>query len=90
MPSYLVESYVARSPAALEASRQKARRTAELGADVRYVRSTYLPADETVFHLFDAPSAEALDEAGRLASLEFERILEAVDGSPNGTKEEER
>jgi hypothetical protein len=34
-----------------------------------------------VLHLFVAPSAEALDRAGRLAALPFERIVEAVEGS---------
>ncbi len=79
MKSYLVESYVARSPAALESSREKARKTAELGAAVLYVRSTYLPEDEVALHLFEAPSIEALEEAGRRAALEFERIVEADD-----------
>lgn len=81
MKSYLVESYVARSPAALVASREQARELAELGVDIRYVRSMYLPADEVAFHLFEAPSAAALEEAGRRAALEFERIVEAVEGS---------
>ena len=33
-------------------------------ADVVYVESTYVPGDQTVLHLFDAPSAAALEEAG--------------------------
>ena len=90
MKTYLVESYVARSSAALEASREKARATAELSVGVRYVRTTFLPTDEIALHLFEAPSVEALDRAGRLASLQFERILDAVDRSACGAKEEER
>jgi hypothetical protein len=62
-------------------AREKARQTAELGTGVRYVRTTFLPADETVLHLFEAPSAAELDRAGRRADLEFERIVEAVEGS---------
>lgn len=88
MPSYLVESYVARSPAALEASRERARKAAELGAGVLYVRSTYLPGDEVALHLFEAPSIEALDAAGRSAALEFERIVEAVEGAADAREEE--
>ena len=87
MKSYLVESYVARAPSALEASRERARRTAELGAGVLYVRSTYLPGDEVALHLFEAPSIEALEEAGRRAELDFERITEAVDTAASETKE---
>ena len=79
MTSYLVESYVARSPAAVETSRERAHRTAEEGAGVVYVRTTYVPGDEVAFHLFEAPSMEALEEAGRRAALDFERIVEAVE-----------
>lgn len=81
MPSYLVESYAVESPAAVNEARKRARRTEELGSDVRYLRTTFLPGDETVLHLFEAPSAEALGEAGRLAELPFERIVEAVEGA---------
>jgi hypothetical protein len=80
VPSYLVESYVA-SSGAVDEVRERARRTAELGAGIRYVRTTFLPDDETVLHLFEAPSAAVLDEAGRRAALPFERIVEAVEGS---------
>jgi len=76
-----VESYLAASPTAVEDARERARRTAALGSGVRYLRTTFLPGDETLLHLFEAPSAEALDEAGRRAALPFERIVEAVDGS---------
>ena len=43
--------------------------------------ATFLSGDETVLHLFEAPSAAELDRAGRRAELEFERIVEAVEGS---------
>ena len=89
MPSYLIESYLADSLAAVDDARERARRTEELGADVRYLRTTFLPGDETILHLFEAPSAEALDEAGRRAALPFERIVEAVEGAA-GPREEER
>ena len=77
MPRFLVESYS--SGAAVAASRDRARLTARLGSGVRYVRSTFLPGDETVMHMFEAPSAEALGEAGRRAALEFQRIVEAIE-----------
>jgi hypothetical protein len=82
MPSYLIESYAAASATTLDEARERARRTAELGAGIRYVRTTFLPGDETVLHLFEAPSAEALRRAGRLAELRLDRIVEAVD-EPN-------
>jgi hypothetical protein len=81
MPSYLVESYLAATVDGVDDARARARRTAELGVGVRYVRTTFLPGDETILHLFEAPSAEALDDAGRRAALPFERIVEAVEGT---------
>jgi hypothetical protein len=81
VPSYLVESYSADSAAALDDARGRAVRTAELGQGVRYVRTTFLPEDETVLHLFEAPSLEEVDRAGRLAALSFQRIVEAVEGA---------
>ena len=78
MPRFLVESYVAESPAAFDDARERARLTADGAADVLYVESTYVPGDQTVLHLFDAPSVEALEEAGRRAGLQFERIVVAI------------
>lgn len=90
MPSYLVESYANDSPAVLADARGRARRTAELGAGIRYLRTTFLPRDETLLHLFEAPSLEALDVAGRLAALRFERIVEAVETTQEEREEEEQ
>lgn len=81
MPSYLVESYSGSSETAVADARRRARRAAELGVGIRYLRTTFLPGDETILHLFVAPSLEALDEAGRLSALRYERIVEAVEGS---------
>lgn len=80
MPRYLVESYS--SGVTVSQARQRARLTAELGAGVTYLRTTFLPGEETVLHIFDAPSMYALDRASRLAALEFLRIVEAVEASP--------
>lgn len=86
MPSYLVESYAA-GPSALADARARARQAADLGEGVRYVRTTFLPGDEMILHLFEAPSATALGEAGRRASLQFERIVEAVEDTVNSARE---
>jgi hypothetical protein len=88
MPSYLVESYIADSATAVADARDRARRTAQLGAGVRWVRTTFVPGDETVLHLFEAPSAAELGAAGRRAELSFERIVEAVEGSADFGEEE--
>jgi hypothetical protein len=82
MPQYLVESYLADSPAAVKAARERARAMEDERAGVRYVRTTFLPGDEVVLHLFEAPSAQALGKAGRLAEMRYERIVEAVEDAP--------
>lgn len=79
MPSYLVESYTANRAEAIDAERERAQVTANLAADVRYVRTTFLPGDEVVLHLFEARSAEALRDAADVAGLDHQRIVEAVE-----------
>jgi hypothetical protein len=79
MPTYLVESYGANRDAELTDARERALHTAELGTDVHYLRTTFLPADETVLHVFEAASVDALRRAARLAELPHERIVEAVE-----------
>jgi hypothetical protein len=79
MPRYLVESYVADSSTAFDEACARARLTAELGAGISYVHTTFLPGDETVLHLFDAPSISVLDAVGREAGLQFERIVDAIE-----------
>jgi hypothetical protein len=85
VPSYFVESYS--SNAIVEDARARARLTAELGHGVHYVRTTFLPADETLFHSFEAPSAEALRRAAHRAALRYERIIETVEGTAEPKKE---
>ena len=88
MPRFLVESYVARSDSAFEEACALARRAAAAGDEIRYVETTYLPGDETVMHLFDAPSTRALEDAGRQAGLEFERIVRAVSDASDDRRKE--
>lgn len=83
MPTYVVESYA--GECLVEDQRERARRAAEHGTGIRYLRTTFLPGDETVLHLFEAPSAEALGRAGRAVALSFERIVEAVENSAPST-----
>jgi len=79
VPSYLVESYLANSEAAFDDARRRASRAAALGSGVRYVRTTFVPEDQMILHRFEAGSVEALEGAGRLAALPFERIVEVVE-----------
>ena len=62
MPSYLVETYLARGQAGERAARERRARSAaeELTREqtrVRFDRSIHVPEDEICFFVFDAPSA---------------------------------
>jgi len=84
--SYLVEVYVPQSGAA-EAhaagrrARAAARRLCDGDAWIRYVRTTFVPGDETCFHLFEASSLELVEKACRLAHLGRARIVPAIEAS---------
>jgi Protein of unknown function (DUF4242) len=46
------------------------------GKPVRYLRSTFLPAEEKSFCLFEGGSLEQVREANERAELPLERIVE--------------
>jgi hypothetical protein len=84
VPMYLAEAYIPRSSArggheaGLEA-RAAAEELAHEGASVRYVRTTFLPDDETCFHVFEASSEAAVQEVCRRAGIGSPRIVPAVE-----------
>ena len=81
MADFLVEIYLPRANS-VDASVARARTAAEEltreGTPVEYVSSIFVPEDETCFFLYQGLSADAVREAARRASLDFERISEAV------------
>jgi hypothetical protein len=84
MPRYLVETYVPRAhPHDARAAGQRARAAAwqlsRKGEPVRYIRTTFLPGDETCFHIFDAACEDAVAEACRLGLLGTPRIVRVVE-----------
>lgn len=83
MPEFLVELYVSQTDrGAVEHSADRARLAAEeltlQGTPVRFLRSIFVPADETCFFLYRAATAEDVEAAARRASLSFERVSEAI------------
>lgn len=83
MAGYIVETYLSRLAAsALEDLPARASQVTEelsrAGTPVVYVRSVFLPEDETCFHFFEAPSLEAIQETCFRLGLTFERIVEAT------------
>ena len=83
MPEFLVELYVSRADAAstvpgAERARLAAEELSRQGTAIRYLRSIFIPDDETCFHLYTAGSVEAVHELATRAGLRFERISEAA------------
>ena len=83
MPSYLVESYLARGGAGERTTRERRARSAaeELtreGTRVRFDRSIHVPEDEICFFVFDAPSGREAALAAQRARLEPLRVVEAI------------
>lgn len=60
-------------------ARSAARAMTLEGTSVRYRRSIAIPEDDTCFHVFEGPSAEAVDEVSRRAALAADRIVEALE-----------
>ena len=83
MPSYLVETYLARGQAGERAARERRARSAaeELTREkipVRFEQSIDLPEDEICFVVFDAPSSRAAALAAQRAQLDPVRVVEAI------------
>ena len=83
MPSYLVETYLARGQAGERGARERRARSAaeELTQGttrVRFERSIHLPEDEICFFVFDAPSGRDAALAAQRAEIDAIRVVEAV------------
>lgn len=82
--SYLVETYVPRVQAgelaaAAGRARAAARSLAGEGRRIRFLRATFVPADELWLLVFDAESPALVAEATARAEIAYDRILEAVE-----------
>jgi len=82
MPTYMVERHLPgftndQLPAAAGAAKSTTAQMVAEGTPVRYLRSTFIPAEEKCFCLFEGPSIEAVKDANERAGLPFERIHEA-------------
>jgi hypothetical protein len=83
VPSYLVETYLARGRAGERAARERRARSAaeELTkgtSRVGFERSIYVPEDEICFFVFDAPSGRDAVLAAERAELDSIRVVEVV------------
>jgi hypothetical protein len=83
VPSYLVETYLARGSAGERDVRERRARSAaqELTAErthVRFDRSIHVPEDEICFFVFEACSGSQAALAAERAGLDPIRVVEAV------------
>jgi hypothetical protein len=91
MPSYLVETFLARGAAGERQARERRASSAaeELtreGTRVRFGGSIHVPDDEICFFTFEAPSGREAELVAQRAGLEPLRVVEAV-SSIEGEKE---
>jgi hypothetical protein len=89
VPSYLVETYLARGQAGERTARERRARSAaaELAQGstrVRFERSIHVPEDEICFFVFDALSGRDAALAAQRAGLDPFRVVEAVSSGEEG------
>jgi muconolactone delta-isomerase len=83
----MVESYpVGLTADQLTAASDRAARVAEElrleGIDVKLIESTLVPAEDSLFCIFEAPSREVVEQVATRAAIPIERLIEAVDVGP--------
>jgi hypothetical protein len=83
VPSYLVETYLARGEAGERSARERRARSAseELtreGTRVCFAGSIHVPEDELCFFTFEASSSRDVALAAQLAGLDALRVVEAL------------
>jgi quinol monooxygenase YgiN len=83
VPSYLVETYLARGRAGERSARE--RRASEAAEQltrertcIRFERSIHVPEDEICFFVFDAPTGRDAALAAHRAQLDPLRVVEAI------------
>jgi hypothetical protein len=83
MPSYLVETYLARGLGGERVARERRARSAadELTNErtrITFERSIHVPEDEICFFVFDAPSSRDAALVAERAELDPIRVVEAI------------
>jgi len=80
---FLAERYLSASAAEVLASLVDRDRAAARAMSIRHIQTIYVPADETCFTLFEAPSPEMVSETSDRFGLGYRRVVAAiVIGSP--------
>lgn len=92
MPTYLVETFLARGAAGERQARERRARSAaealtQTGTRVRFQGSIHVPEDEICFFTFEAPSGREAALAAQRADLGPLRVVEAVSSRKEATSE---
>lgn len=81
MTTFVIETYLSREHGERLGDAVSRLRAAvesrSIRGTVRYVRSVFIPEDETCFHVIEATSAKAVEDLSRRATIRAERIVEA-------------
>lgn len=80
LPGITIEQLAAAQRAAIETSERFTRQ----GTPVRYIRTTWVPADTHVMCLFEAGSPDLVKQVNDEAGIPYTRVLEAFDLTPQG------
>jgi hypothetical protein len=93
MRAFVAEQYLPADGAAAaacgaDAAGRAAEQLTREGTPVQFVRSIFVPADETCFHLYLAESIEAVHAAAGRAALRLDRVSEAL-SHPGPTRDRE-
>lgn len=87
MPVYMVERHlpgatVAQLGAAQKTAIETCARLASQRKPVRYIRSTWVPAEARCMCLFEAADPETVRELNDEAEIPYTRVVEALDLTP--------
>jgi hypothetical protein len=90
MPSYLVETFLARGRAEERTAREARARSAaaeltQAGTKVRFDGVIHVPEDEICFFMFGAPSSREAALVAQRAALDPLRVVEAVTSAEGGS-----
>ena len=93
MRAFVAEQYLPSDGAAAaargaDAAGRAAEQLTRDGTPVQFVRSIFVPEDETCFHLYLAESVEAVQAAAGRAALRLERVVAAVSHSGSAADSE--
>jgi hypothetical protein len=83
VPAFIAEGYLASATTEdltgwIDRVRRATAEETRVGRRVAYLRSIFVPSDQTCFSLFEAPSAEEVIDTCRLTGIPCDRVRAAT------------